>query len=954
MQSNKLNRFLEDLTTAFLSVTKQEDLQSILDAPFWKSLDLQLLCICLNDKNKNEEAFIFRSAEKHSDEIKNELCIGESLLNNVSQKSVTSNSGNTTYSESSNHLHFTINPDKNFSLKCIIGKSSQNIPEYLKVLISSLLGSTFQKLFPFNTDTGFTAKSLVEEMPANILSQTQINYNTEADELKNYYYKLLNDIPGQIAVFDKDLRYKFVNPESVKDESIRNWLIGKNDLEYCEYRGLDPSVGIDRQVSLRKALQEKKRLSFVEKVSKPSGDTLYFYRVISPIFDNNQEVESLIGYGVDITEQKMAEYERDRFFNLSLDILCIANIDGYFKRINPAIEKMLGFKIDELLAKPIIEFISKEDSEKTKAMFNDLKLNKQVSNFENRFVCKDGAERWFSWKAVKVPESPYVYGVLRDITEQKWIEQELINAKTLAEDSTKAKEEFLAHMSHEIRTPLNAIIGLTDFMIENKMQERQYEYLGTVKSAADNLLLLINDILDFSKINSGKIEFENAEFSLEEIIKKNVQIIEIRALEKNISLSMEYAVDIPKVLIGDENRINQIIMNFLSNAVKFTNEGGVSISAKLERNNLPDEMVEISLSVADSGIGIPQDKLEHIFDSFAQVKTSGYTSIQGAGLGLTITRKLVELLNGKISVESSIGKGSVFTALIQLKKSKRTVLETVDISSTMMNDKLLIDKNILVVEDNELNQIVVSNFLKKWGAKYSIAGNGEVALNFLESKNFDLILMDLAMPVMNGYEATHYIRNKLASPVKSIPIIALTASAVIDVKRKTLRSGMNDYLQKPFRPYELLSKILLWIEGGESAVLLAQAESESASSSDNKIDLSYLKEVADDSESLLLSMLIDIKKNIVVFFTTIAKNVVEDNIKEIKTNTHKIKPVFSYIGSNLLAEKIIELENLTVGDYDISKISEMIIEMEVIWREVEKLLTIETDILKLKIPPENV
>jgi PAS domain S-box-containing protein len=779
---------------------------------------------------------------------------------------------------------------------------------FLELYLRTILATTIARVFQYPIEEALAHPNI----PA-----INNRYEAEIEKLKNYYYKLLNDIPGQIAVFDKDLKYRFINPESVKEEALREWLIGKDDLEYCQHRGIDPVVGQTRQTQLHQALREKRRLSFFETIPRPGGEILYFFRVISPIFDKQGDVEYLIGYGVDITQQKRAEQERDRFFNLSLDFLCIAGTDGYLKRINPALEQTLGYTTEDLLASPILAFVYEEDLEMTSQFLQDLAHGKIVRNFEIRFRCRNNDIKWISWKANKVPDIQLIYMVGRDITEQKWVEQELINAKTLAEESTKAKEEFLAHMSHEIRTPLNAIIGMTDLIIENRTPEKNANYLRNIKTAADNLSVLISDILDFSKINSGKIELEYQPFSLIEIITRTVQILELWVNEKGLKLSFTIAPDIPSVLIGDPQRISQIATNFLTNAVKFTEQGEVTIFASL--TGMHEDEAEIVIGVTDTGIGIPAEKLDHIFESFAQVRSSGYILQQGAGLGLTITKKMAEMHNGRVEVESELGKGSTFRAYLRLKIGGELDAQDTADNSVMDAASPLKGVSVLVVEDNELNQIVVSNLLENWGATYAIAKHGQEAISYLEAARFQIVLMDLAMPVMDGFQATEFIRTKMASQVNSIPIIALTASAVLDVRKRTLAAGMNDYVPKPFKAKELLQKLLLNLKypAGAGTVEIAPEEHDT----ETILDLAYLREVSAHNDELLLRMLNEAQKNFLEFFAGAEEFIAESNYQKIKYITHKIKPVCRYIGSDRMFAEVSALERSAKAEESVSIMS---------------------------------
>jgi len=402
----------------------------------------------------------------------------------------------------------------------------------------------------------------------------------------------------------------------------------------------------------------------------------------------------------------------------------------------------------------------------------------------------------------------------RDITHQKNTEKTLIEAKEAAIKSSLVKAQFLSSMSHEIRTPMNAVIGLIYLMLQEDPRPDQKAHLETLKFSAENLLELINDILDFSKIEAGKIEINAIDFSLEEIIKNINHGFGTRAAEKGIGLSLNYDERLPSMLIGDPLRLSQIMNNLINNAIKFTDEGGVDITIKMkeERNS----EVDIFFSVEDSGIGIPSDKLKTIFEDFSQVDNANLR--QGTGLGLSITKELLKLQNSNIEVKSNFGEGSVFYFTLTFKKSY--IKEKLE--NSLLHNNTIISKNnsltgmkILLVEDNKINQKVTKKFLTKWGVDTTIADNGQIALDFVQMNEYDLVLMDMQMPVMNGIEATKSIRD-LGGEYEKLPIIALTASAVLDMKRTAIKAGLNGFITKPFTPDILYAKISQCYEKAEA------------------------------------------------------------------------------------------------------------------------------------------
>ncbi len=566
--------------------------------------------------------------------------------------------------------------------------------------------------------------------------------------------------------------------------------------------------------------------------------------------------------------------------------------EGKILKANEKFLNSVGYSLEELLGAHHAVLLNEEDKVVNNAFWQNLKNGNYKSGRVKR-IAKDGSEVYLqaSYNPILDIENQVVkvIKISQDITKETEAEQTIIQAKLLAERLNAQKDDFIANMSHELRTPIHAILGFTQLLMEQEVDHAKMNQLQIIKTAGDSLLYIINDILDLSKIESGAFLIDRSKFELQSLIKNVFSILHLKAHQKKINFNFEIDPEVPYQIVGDHNRLIQVLINLLGNAVKFTNQGGVHLHISVQENA---ENKYLKFIVSDTGIGVPSDKLDLIFERYSQADESISQKYGGTGLGLNISKQLIEKQQGTITVESELGVGSKFIFLIPLIKVQEAEIN--DIKQKIFNPEIHKELRILICEDNELNQRYLKAIFTNSPFNVKLAFNGIIGIEAFEQDTFDLVMMDLQMPEMDGYQATKHIRETLKSDV---PIIAMTANFLFNEKEKCLKNGMNDYLSKPFSKDELFNKIGQWSDFTYNT----EYDLKTTFTKDNEkiINLSTLEELSVGNENFMNELIGLFLRDGKIMYEQLESSCQNENWEVLKATAHKMKTSFGIVGADI-------------------------------------------------------
>jgi len=868
---------------------------------------------------------------------------------------------------------------------------------------------------------------------------------------REFYETILNLLPVDVVVFDGEHRYQFVNPAAITNQEVREWIIGRDDFEFCEYRQHPRELAEQRRVLFQRALANQQGIQWEESMGGSGREKRRALRNLLPVYNADGSLRLVLGYGLDITERYEAErllrksearlqeqqafvqqvvdttpsyiFVRDAntkfsFMNqpmkdflqqgrhielvgmaaediapadlpiwyelqtvaqgdmqvittgqeqviefsvtlktgetrwlrsvkrplhrpdgsvhvlgVSTDItearlaretltrsekqyrdlmqfsqalICTHDLQGRILTLNPTAAAMVGYNTEEIVGKSL-HLVSPPELRADMDTYLAVIAQQHELRGVMTLVSRTGERRFILYSNSLVEEAgqePYVIAYGQDVTERILTEKELKRAKEAAEESAQAKENFLANMSHEIRTPINGILGMAGLLAKTELHATQREHLNIIQSSGRHLLAVINDVLDIAKIESGQLHLEEIPFDIIESIRGAAQTLAYKAEEKRIRFFVEPPTLAEPVVIGDPFRLNQILLNLLSNAIKFTDRGFVELTGRVLHDT--PEKLSIEFQVTDTGIGIPAEKQEAIFESFRQAYTDTTRRFGGTGLGLTISRRLAEQLGGRLWVESTPGRGSTFFLVLTLPKARQATLAA---EPFLPDYATLHGTRVLLAEDHPVNQQLAILILQGWGFEVDAADNGPEALALLDENMYDVVLMDIQMPGMSGLDATRLLRQHSDPSKAALPVIALTANAMRSDHEVYHRAGINDYLLKPFEERDLFLKIAAQlgrvVEAAPEAVAAAMRITPVAP----LYDLTQLQEAAHGSENFVRKILATFIQHTPPALEQLCAAAAVADWSTVGEVAHRLKPTLKLLAVATVGEAVHLLES---------------------------------------------
>lgn len=766
--------------------------------------------------------------------------------------------------------------------------------------------------------------------------------NEELNESESRLSSLISSLQMGMLVEDENNRVVLANdqfcrlfklnetPDSLK--GIDSSLLTNNHFKHL-FRDPDSFVQRVSRMVTEKQLVQNDLLELL--------DGRIFSRDYIPLYYNNEYKGHLWKFN-DITAQKTAEdslrLSEEKYRSIIANMkLGLMEVD-IFERIvfvNQSFCDMCGWELEELIGRKASELFVKNEHIELLESKNEARQRFNGDAYEIAVKNKAGELRW--WLISGAPRYSQdgdligSIGIHLDITDHKQLEIDLIKAREVAEESTRSKEAFLANMSHEIRTPMNAILGMTNQLSKTNLTSAQQFCLDTINSASENLLVIINDILDLSKIESGKLTLEQIGFDPRDVVKRAMQVLQHKAEEKGLSFTqLGNDEGMAPVLIGDPYRINQILLNIISNAIKFTEKGGVTVSCKVHSNSAMAQALLISVS--DTGIGMDEQFQQNLFQKFSQEDASVTRQYGGTGLGMSITKDLINLMGGSITVKSRKGEGTVISFVVEFPKGEAEDLPSRE--AFKANEGMLALKKILVVDDNEMNRLVATTILKGYGAITLEAGNGKEAVELLHKELCDLVLMDIQMPVMNGFEATGFIRKHISS---QLPIVALTANAIKGDNIKCFEAGMNAYVAKPFKEEDLM-KIVASQLNINNQINNSVMENNQASA-ESYYDITDIKTISRGNQDFINKMLKMFVDQTPAHMEEMKLRYEAKDYQRLGEVAHKIKPTIDSMGINSIKTTIREVEKIGKTGVDAHLLPDLL-------RQIEYALTMAIKAIK--------